>query len=252
MKSVLTGLVFTLLSFAAMGQTTAPDFTAVDCNGNSHNLYTELNSGKIVIIVWVMPCWGCISGTTLADSTVQDLAAQTPDGMLLWIVDDGPPSDCAYVINWIASIGLHPQTVFGNYSNEIDQDNYGGPGMPHITVIGPDKTIFYNEFNGTAGNGLYDAVQHAIDVVTSVNNTEKPKSFTISPNPVRSTITITSANAIETIDVMTISGQVVKEFKVKGSKNTTINIDGIAAGNYLLKVRDNNGAEEIQKFIKQN
>ena len=32
------------------GSGTAPDFTLVDMNGNSHNLYTYLDSGKTVVL----------------------------------------------------------------------------------------------------------------------------------------------------------------------------------------------------------
>ena len=59
-KTLLTAIsgLFTILGFA---QTTATDFTANDCGGTSHTLFTELNAGNVIVITWVMPCSSCIT-----------------------------------------------------------------------------------------------------------------------------------------------------------------------------------------------
>jgi thiol-disulfide isomerase/thioredoxin len=65
MKRILLILAFVAISFAAKAQlpdgTVAPDFTAVDINGNSHTLSEYLDQGKTVIIdisaTWCHPCW---------------------------------------------------------------------------------------------------------------------------------------------------------------------------------------------------
>ena len=37
-------------SLIASQAQTAPDFTATDCNGTSHNLYTELAAGTVIVL----------------------------------------------------------------------------------------------------------------------------------------------------------------------------------------------------------
>ena len=54
MKGTLLILTTILASFGAFSQT-ATDFTCNDCAGSSHNLFSELDGGKVVVLVWVMP-----------------------------------------------------------------------------------------------------------------------------------------------------------------------------------------------------
>jgi hypothetical protein len=251
MKKMLLSISLAILHTFCFGQTTAPDFTAVDCDGYSHNLYTELNSGKIVVIIWVMPCWGCISGAQAADSAVQDLASLNPNGILLWIVDDGPPSDCAYVESWVTSIGLKKQTVFGNYNNEINQDSYGGFGMPHVTVITPDKTIHYNQFN-TTGSDIYGAIQYAINVATDVREMATVTGISIYPNPTSEFVNIINDVPVDKVILTTDIGQVVQEFQCGGIRNPRIAIGDVPPGSYLLRVIDTRGNEGCRKINKVN
>lgn len=56
MKKLLLAFSQLLLSgFMAFGQTTATDFTVNDCGGTSHNLFTELDAGKVIVLCWPMP-----------------------------------------------------------------------------------------------------------------------------------------------------------------------------------------------------
>ena len=65
MKNVLAVLLsawFGLGATTSWSQTTAPDFTVVDIQGNSHSLYADiLDQGKIAIVqiaaTWCPPCW---------------------------------------------------------------------------------------------------------------------------------------------------------------------------------------------------
>lgn len=234
----------------AHSQTMATDFTAIDCSGDSHNLFTELNSGKTVILAWVMPCVGCIVGTKRADSSFNSLIQTYPDSILLWIVDDGPPSDCNTLFTWTWNQQITNGSVFGNYSNEINQDDYGGFGMPHIVVIGANKQIYFNEFNGSA-DGIYSALQNAIQLATEVKKVNGKLRLEVYPNPIQEEIIIRSSELISDIKITSITGQILKvEHYNNGSLNPTIHMEGIAAGSYILSVIDVNGNSEIKKIIK--
>ena len=55
MKQSLLVLLSLFISVLALPQTNATDFSVDDCNGEFHNLFTELDAGKVVVIAWVMP-----------------------------------------------------------------------------------------------------------------------------------------------------------------------------------------------------
>ena len=65
MKKALRIALFSFLGLCASTgwtQTTAPDFTVVDIQGNSYSLYADiLDQGKIAIVqiaaTWCPPCW---------------------------------------------------------------------------------------------------------------------------------------------------------------------------------------------------
>lgn len=80
MKKIIFTLTIALMFVATISkaQTTASDFTATDCSSMSHNLYTELNAGKVVVISWVMPCSACVGGATAASNAVQSFATSHP------------------------------------------------------------------------------------------------------------------------------------------------------------------------------
>lgn len=248
LRAIFTAFVLLLGSILTYSQTVAPDFTAVDCDGTSHNLYTELNAGKIVILVWVMPCWGCISGAQNADSTVESMSSLNPNGVLLWFIDDGPPSDCDYVEDWLSDIGLKKQTVFGNYNNEINQDDYGGAGMPHIVVVGTDKNIYYNDYNGS-GEDVGEGLQAAINVATNVKEAVK-EPIAIYPNPILNTIKIESPVAMQRITITSISGQLLQEVPIDNVQQTIVDLSNFAPGTLVLKITDANGNSVIKQAIK--
>ncbi|MBL7984152.1 MAG: hypothetical protein JNM91_04100, partial [Flavobacteriales bacterium] len=66
MKKLFSALTASALALSGVAQTTALDFTANDCDGMSHNLFTELEAGDVVIIELVM--MGCQPCVTSANS----------------------------------------------------------------------------------------------------------------------------------------------------------------------------------------
>jgi hypothetical protein len=76
--------------------------------------------------------------------------------------------------------------------------------------------------------------------------------FTVYPNPVKSTINIAinTANPVEFVaaQIYDLSGRMVQQTKVL---NRTVTVDNLSTGTYILMLRDNNGKDYSQKFIKE-
>lgn len=59
MKIHILYIIIVAFSTIIMAQEKATNFTCNDCSGVPHDLFNTLDSGKIVVMVWVMPCGAC-------------------------------------------------------------------------------------------------------------------------------------------------------------------------------------------------
>ena len=142
-------IVACILSFnLGFGQATATDFTQNDCNGLSHNLFSELNANKVVVIAWVMPCEFCVDGTMAAWNAAQSFAVSNPGKVLFYLVDDFGDNTCADLSNWTVTnnVAGGSPISFNNIGKPINMNDYGSGGMPKVVVVGGSSHyVYFNE-----------------------------------------------------------------------------------------------------------
>ena len=80
-------------------------------------------------------------------------------------------------------------------------------------------------------------------------NTEKMISINCYPNPVINKLTITSPVEMSELNILNVLGQSIKSVVVNGLSQT-IELNDVAAGNYLVVVKMKNGGVSTQKFSK--
>lgn len=257
MKKITTTLALLFAAAAMATAQTAPNWTAVDCNSVSHTLHTELDNGKIIVFVWVMPCASCINGAKAAYDAVQNSESRAPGKILYYLSDDVGDHSCGDLTTWINanSIGnTAKMTLFGNAGNTINEAGFGGSGMPHVIVMaGSDHKIYFNKLNNATNDraGIETAINSAISAL-NVEQAKKSGAFTVSPNPVSGILEIKNPKAISSVSVISASGQVIKQESYTGGKaNPTINMAGIAAGVYSIRITDVNGQTAVQKIVKE-
>lgn len=235
---------------------TAVDFTAPDCSGASHNLFTQLNAGKIIVFVWVMPCGTCISDAKAAYDAAQSFSTSNPGRVLYWLSDDVGNSSCVTINSWASTNAIGPSnlTVFGNTGNVIDENNYGGSAMPHVLVLGGgNHKVYYNKRNGSNdGVAITAAINQAI--TTGINkNVVSFNRIILFPNPARDKITLNAIDgsvAINSIEIFNILGEKVlcikKEDILINGANIEINLPlNLIKGNYIIKLKND---EEYQSL----
>ncbi|MCD6064184.1 MAG: hypothetical protein K0R82_2095 [Flavipsychrobacter sp.] len=249
MKKIFTTLGLVAVAAAGYAQTIATNFTATDCNSASHTLFDKLDAGKTIVMVWVMPCGACDAATKNAYNAVQNYSAGHPGKVEYYLISDYGDDNCTDLQTYATAQGLDPAeiSIFDNTGKVIDQANYGGNGMPHVVVAsGTDHKIWYNEKNGSAA-GIVDALNKA----TSVNDIAQQLSFSMNPNPVTNVLEIKYARTIGKVSILSVTGQLVKEFTFEGGKqNPTINMSKIPAGNYMIRVQDTDGRSGLQQIVK--
>lgn len=252
MKKLFTLIAFSFTAFAAQAQT-APDFTAKDCSGTSHNLYTDLASGKVVIINWVMPCSACVDASSHCSGALKNYAQSA--NVIHYLLDDMGDQDCSYITNWATSSGVDMSKVviLDNKNNVVNEANYTGTGMPHIMVVGgPNHKVYFNGKNAAADDTA--AIKNAITSAFSdlgVGTVNKKLNFSLTPNPAKDKLSVTYSQPIRNISVLTLSGQLVKEEAFGNVINPSINISGIPAGIYMVNITDKDGHIGVQKIVKE-
>jgi len=241
--------LFTLLSLVAStamlnAQTTATDFTANDCNGNAHHLFADLDAGKVVILVWVMPCSSCIGPSQTAYNIAQTYSSTYPGKIQYFLCDDYANTSCSVLNGWADNSGIgQNRTSFSN--SAIDMLDYGSAGMPKIVIVaGANHQVFFNEINSAAGNAT--AIQSALDQAIISSGLNEPVKndlqIMLSPNPANFEMNV-SFNLNKTTDVvfqiLNINGSVAKTYDVlknqSGKISYDLKVNNLANGNYLLK-----------------
>lgn len=250
MKRLFTTLGLITAAAAGYAQETATNFTATDCNSASHTLFDKLDAGKTVVMVWVMPCGGCAQATSAAYTAVQDYAAAHPGKVEYFLISDNGDDNCTDLKTFAIAQGVNTANiaVFDNAGDVINQSDFGGDGMPHVVIAsGTDHKIWFNKKNAAAGTGIVDALNKA----TGINEVAQQLSFSMSPNPAGDVLTIEYARPISRVTIISVSGQVVKDFSYeRGKQNPVINMSKIPAGNYMIKVQDAEGRSGLQQIVK--
>lgn len=246
-KSVLVTIILTLSVLTTQAQT-AVDFTANDCAGNSHNLFSELNSGKVIVIAWVMPCDGCTLATQIAYGVVQNYAISNPGQVLMYVVDDYGDGDCFTMNHWVNDNNVPNVTAFCD--STIRMTDYGGVGMPKIIVLGGgyNHGLYFNENNTAAEDsaGIQAAVDSALAGVTAVHNIAVSSPVvSVFPNPATNNVVITlspSSSQNVLIDVYNELGQkVMLVFSGElspGEHQIQFSVEGLAQGNYWMRITE--------------
>lgn len=155
MKASLLFVACILTFHLGFGQATATDFTQNDCNGISHNLFSELNANKVVVIAWVMPCEFCVDGAVAGWNAAQSFAVSNPGKVLYYLVDDFGDNTCADLSNWSVTNNVAGGTpiTFNNLGKPINMNDYGSGGMPKVVVVGGSSHyVYFNENFSAADN----------------------------------------------------------------------------------------------------
>jgi len=155
LQLLIAGAFCTSQSFAQLPDgSTAPDFTFTDMNSVSHNLYTYLNAGKVVVIdvsaIWCAPCWSYHNSNALENFYNQYGPPGTNQAMVIWIEGDAGTNDPCMT----ASAGCTGGPSQGNWTSgtpypmcnpsaaQINPFNtaYNIQYFPTMYLICPDKT----------------------------------------------------------------------------------------------------------------
>lgn len=253
MKKHLLTVLFAVFTTLGMAQT-ATNFNVNDCSGTSHDLFTELNAGKVIVLCWVMPCGACTGPALTSYNVVQSYQSGNPNKVYFYLVDDYANTTCTSLNSWGTSNSIPQSSSSLRFSNAaINMTDYGSTGMPKIVVVGGvNHTVFYNVNNTVNSTNLQNAINAAI-ATTGINEQNSSASLlNVAPNPAVNSAEI-KFNLAKSSDVIlelfNLEGQMMKNiFSGKlsaGENKMQLDVAGYASGMYLVKL----SVEDKSQFI---
>lgn len=168
---------------------------------------------------------------------------------------------------WKIEATVNVTLAAGTYWVEWQQDaGANGNFSPPSTILNARTQPGYNAIQFTTAWAVLSdsgspatAPDVAVDMpfvidyvqLLGTDQNEFSSKVALYPNPAKNTLTISdSSNSQDaSIEITDISGRIVKLLKTGFSNEVTINVSELTSGNYILKLKSENGTA-IKKFIK--
>lgn len=86
---------------SSIAQEYAPEIVVTDCEGNEHSLHDALDSGKVIVIGWTMPCATCAAPLLAAHNVVLKYGISHPGVVEYWLADDYAETTCERLLTML-------------------------------------------------------------------------------------------------------------------------------------------------------
>ena len=234
---------------------TAIDFTLSDCSGTSRNLFSILDQGNVVVLVYEHQCGSCTQGAGNVKDVINTFYSSNPKVSVMYLDNGG--NSCASVANWISTNSLVSGISF-EYASTFSSPY--GSGMPVIVVTARSTHKTYLISNGPSDTAtIHNAIRNALnDTLSGLYENKNLNEFcAIFPNPVLSDKIVFSFNNSDdnsiTIEITDVTGNIVKPAFVFNSENACINkeisVADLKAGIYFIRLYTKEGIF-VKKIVK--
>ncbi len=229
---------------------TARNVDRNDCNGQAHNFYTELDSGDVLILEYIMTCSACSN------------AEHKVESMLKWIDKQHPGRIRFYQFAYTNSYGCDEmkQFVLENTMKTIPFDSgasdvayYGGFGMPTFVILaGKDHRVLYTGigFSTSDTSDMSSALQEYF--LTSSVESSAEKSLTLLPNPNTGRMTIQSPFAPDdrvSYRILNNNGVEIGPWCETSAMSSSVHIDvrdrDLGCGVYTVQLRSLTNPQQL-------
>ncbi len=248
MKKLFISLIICVLSFGAYSQT-ATDFTAISCDGTDFHLFSELDSSRVVVICWAMPCGSCIEPLQTTYEIVQSYQDSLSGMVNMLICDDLANTECSSLTLWAKTYGMQNTLKFSD--SAIKMSDYGEAAMPKVVVAaGSGHQVFFMSDYSVDGKMLEKAIDSAITMITGLSEYQMfSESVSVFPNPADEKVSIKFTHqksgkmAIYVVDEYGhLVIDVMNGFRKKGMQKETISTLSLKNGLYFVVIKSESGS----------
>ncbi len=257
-KSILTTIALMFVITISKAQTPM-QFSGVNCNGASVDLFADLDAGKAVILHFFMPsCGSCPPPAQKIQTMANNINAMHPGMVKGYAFPFQNSTTCAYAASWVSSNNL------GTLYQPMDSGaahvaNYGGFGMPTVVVLGgsgANRRVMFStqSFSTSDTTAMRDSIMAMLNMTSGIADLPSAvNKFTVYPNPATDNISINldlkeTANLL--IDVTDITGKqvaIISNEKQTGIVIKQFSTAALPSGNYFVRLQVN-GKTATQKL----
>ncbi|MES2589574.1 MAG: T9SS type A sorting domain-containing protein [Bacteroidota bacterium] len=244
-KIFITLVVLTMTATIS-AQTTAMDFSGLDCNGNNVDLFADLEAGKAVVLFFYMPnCGSCPPHAEKIQAMGENLNVNFPGKFKAYSFPYQNSTSCSSSAQWALTNNL---SLFSPMdSGAVQVAYYGGFAMPTTVLLGSSNkdVLFVANANNSNSPSDTTTMKAAIlnlfaqnQAIVKENNLFEAQIF---PNPATDKVTISFESKEEStfrFELYSLDGKVIfnENQKFIGFVNKEINLSSFEKGNYLLKI----------------
>lgn len=255
-KSIFFGFLFLALSFFGQAQAIktirapiAPDFTMVSMDGDTMNLYTELNAGKIVILDFFgTACPSCQQNTPKLDSVWQAYG-YNGDSLWVWGIECsfGDSNYVQHINDFEANYGGQ-FPIFSTFANtDSILTLYGITWTPQYYLICPDSKIKQPRMEITEVDSVVQACQQILTDIDIHENIVSPTIFFANGQ-----LHISGLLQRKTLlEIYSPIGKIVFQQQVESTGSVTVPISNLLGGIYFVKMYDGENIFSSKLFIQK-
>jgi thiol-disulfide isomerase/thioredoxin len=250
MKKLLSIVAGSILATASIqAQTTltqAVDFTVTDVDGHQHNLFNILQGGQYVCIdFFFTTCPPCQATVPYFKQTYQNYGCNTQDVFFISVDVGDSDADCiAYENTYLGGPAGFPVVSGTDGGGDAVCSAYGIGAYPTYILIAPNQSIVEQDMWPISSAASFDPYMssHQLTYQPCLTSIAEPSysstnTLNVFPNPAADQLTVTSNEAMVTINVMDASGRIVfTQQPADQTKQLTIDVSEYAAGMYTVEV----------------
>ena len=256
-KSILSTFILACCFSFSKAQTALP-LSGLDCNGVSHDLYADLDSGKAVILHFFMAsCASCPPPAQKIQAMANHILATYPGMITAYAMPFNNSVSCPTTASWVSSNRL---SLYAPYDSGAAQvAHYGGFGMPTVVLLGgADHHVMFStlSFSTSDTTIMRDSILRLLNPAAPTLINELPSSvssFSVFPNPANDNVSIKldmKETSNVSIDILDLSGKkvmTIMDERQNGMLSKQINTSTLSNGNYIVRLLVN-GQTSTQKL----
>ncbi len=257
-KLILTTIALTFVITISKAQTPI-QFSGLDCNGATVDLFADLDAGKAVVLFYYMPsCGSCPPPAQKIQTMANNINATYPGMVKGYAYPFQNSTTCTYSSSWVSSNGL--STIYAPMDSGATQvAYYGGFGMPTAVLVGgsgANKRVMFStlSFSTRDTTAMRDSILNMLNSTTDIEDLPSSENtFSVYQNPATDHVSInlglkeTSNLLIDVIDITGKQVAIIMNERQTGLVTKQFSTAELPSGNYFVRLQVN-GKTETQKL----